>query len=158
MGTLQQQLQRAEKLNPQHLVDIIFNFLASIEAELASLNKDQIYKSSIDIFGNPLGYYSRATEYITTNDALLGKGTRIKKEGDPYDFLQYGEFLKGVYAKASKGFVTFGSSDPKTDDILSNIRLLSKSFFGLTDEHKIEVIQNKIKPHLLKATRLELGV
>ena len=158
MGTLQQQLKKAEKLNPQSLVEIVFKFLASIEPELATLNKNQLYKSSIDIFGNPLGYYSKATEYITTNDALLGKGTKIKKEGDPYDFLQYGDFLKGIYAKVSNDIVTFGSTDPKTDEILSNIRLLSKSFFGLTDEHKIEVIQQQIKPHLLKITRLELGV
>lgn len=158
MGTLQQQLQRAEKINPQDLVNIIFSFLATIEPELASLNKDQIFKSSIDIFGNPLGYYSKATEFITTNDALLGKGTKIKKEGDPYDFLQYGDFLKGVYAKVSNDIVSFGSADPKTDEILSNVRLLSKSFFGLTEEHKKEVIQEQIKPHLLKITRQELGL
>lgn len=158
MGTLQQQLERAEKLNPKDLIEIIFNFLRTIEPELASLNRDQIYKSSIDIYGNPLGYYSQATEYITTNDALLGKGTRIKKAGDPYDFLQYGDFLKGIYAKVSNDIVTFGSSDPKTDEILSNIRLLSKSFFGLTDENKIEVIQNRVKPHFIKIIRLQLGI
>lgn len=158
MGTLQQQLQRAQKINPEYLVEVIFNFLASIEPQLAELNKEQIFKSSTDIFDNPLGYYSKATEYITTNDALLGKGTRIKKEGDPYDFKQYGVFLEGVYAKVSGEIVSFGSSDPKTDEILSNVRLLSKAFFGLTDEHKIEVIQNKIKPHFLKIIRLELGI
>lgn len=158
MGTLLQQLEKAKRLSPEHLTEIIFDFLRTIEPLMTDLNHDQIFKSSSDIFGNPLGYYSKATEFITTNDALLGRGTRIKKAGDPYDFKQKGIFLKGVYAKVANDIVTFGSSDPKTDDILSNVRLLSKEFFGLTDEHKKEVILTQITPHLLKVSRQELGI
>jgi len=146
-------MERVQKLSTTSLTKTIFDFLTSIEPDIAKLNKDQIFKSSVDIFGNPLGYYSKSTEYITTNEALLGKGTKIKKEGDPYDFLQTGVFLPSIFANSDGEILTFGATDPKTDEILSNVRLLSKSFFGLTKEHKIELIKNKVLPNLQTSIR-----
>jgi len=145
-------------VTPANLSKLLFGFVESIEPLLAELNRDQIFEKSVDIFGDPLGYYSRATEFITTNDALLGGSSRIKGEGEPYDFKDKNIFLPSIFAKVSRDFINFGSSDPKLDDILSNVRLLSKSFFGLTQENKFSVIQEQIKPHMLSVAREALGI
>jgi hypothetical protein len=158
MGKLETQLKRAESLSPSAITVALFTYLDSIEPYIVSLNRAQLFQASEDIFGNPLGYYSKATEYITTNAALLGQNVKIKKEGDPYDFLQTGTFLGGLYAKASGTFISFGSIDPKLDEILSNVRLLSKSFFGLTEKNKKALIDEKITPFLLLYLRKKLSV
>lgn len=158
MGKLETQLQRAESLSPSAITVALFTYLNSIEQYVVGLNREQLFKSSKDIFGNPLGFYSKATEFITTNDALLGRNVRIKKEGDPYDFLQTGTFLDGLFARASGKFLSFGSTDPKVDEILSNVRLLSKSFFGLTPENKMKLISEKITPFLIAYSRKILQI
>ena len=156
MATLQQQLQRVQKLTPTHLSNVLFQYLKSIEDEMAELNRNQIFKKSEDIFGQPLGTYSEATEYITTNDALLGKGTIIKKAGAPYDFKQTGVFLPSIFARVIDNQVLFGSTDPKLDEIFDNVRLQSKSFFGLQDINKVFIIQQRVLPFLNNHIRKEL--
>lgn len=158
MGKLETQLKRAESLSPSAITRALFTYLESLEPYMADLNRGQIFEASEDIFGNPLGYYSRATEYITTNKALLGEDVRIKREGDQYDFLQKGVFLGSLFAKASGTFISFGSSDPKLDDILDNVNLLSKSFFGLNEENKKALIEKKITPFLLLYLRKKLSI
>lgn len=156
MATLQQQLQRVQKLTPTHLSNVLFQYLKSIEDEMAELNRQQIFKESEDIFGQPLGTYSRATEYITTNEALLGKGTIIKREGEPYDFKQTGVFLPSIFARVVNNQVLFGSTDPKLDEIFNNVRLKSKAFFGLQDVNKVFIIQERLLPYLQNYIRKEL--
>lgn len=158
MGKLETQLERAESLNPKAITIALFLYVNKIEPFITALNKEQLFESSVDIFGNPLGYYSAASEYITTNAALLGQDVRIKKEGDPYNFLQTGTFLDGLFAKGSGEIITFGSTDPKLDEILSNIRLLSKSFFGLTEENKKKLIGEKLTPFILSYIREKLSI
>lgn len=158
MGTLNQQLQKANLLRPENLTKILFDLAKTLEPMMAQANRDQLHLSSSDIFGNPLGYYSRATEYISTNNALLGKGNKIKYEGEPYDMMDENNFLPSIYAKASDNFISFGSTDPKLDDILSNIRLLSKSFFGLSEDNKMAIIWDELKPQLLTSAKTILGI
>lgn len=156
MATLQQQLQRVQKLTPTHLSAILFQYLKTIEQEMADLNRSQLFNKSEDIFGQPLGEYSEATEYITTNEALLGKATIIKKAGDPYDFKQTGVFLPSIFARVVDNQVLFGSTDPKLDEIFSNVNLKSRSFFGLQDINKVYIIQQKVLPYLQNYIRREL--
>lgn len=158
MATLQEQLEKVNKLDEETLVKTLFAFIRSIEKQLVKLNKEQIHEFSSDIYGNALGFYSRATEYITTNNALLGRGNKIKREGDPFDMDDTGDFLSRLYAKVSKDFITFGSSDPKTDTILENESLLSKELFGLTDENLTKVIKNVILPFYQDHVRSILGL
>lgn len=146
MATLEDQLQRVNLLDETSLVEVLFRFIKSIEKELVSLNREQINEFSSDIYGNALGFYSRASEYISTNNALLGKGNKIKREGDPFDLEDTGDFLSKLYAKVSKDFITFGSTDPKTDLILENESLLSKDIFGLTDSNLESIISKLILP------------
>jgi len=120
---------------------------------LADLNRTQIFEFSTDVFGNALGFYSKATEQITTERALLGHPGPIKKEGDPFDLKDTGVFLPSIFARVSKDFVLFGASDPKTDDIMDNPNLLSKDIFGLTDVALTKVIQEKILPFYQRSTR-----
>lgn len=158
MATLLTQKARAETLNRELLVKAIFEFIRSIETELVALNREQIVKDSTGIMGDALGFYSKATEFITTNDALLGKNVRIKRAGDPFDLLQHGHFQDGFYAKVVDNIVHFGSTDPKTDDILALPTLLTKDIFGLTDANLHKVIQQFILPFYLQHSRKQLGL
>jgi hypothetical protein len=158
MGTLAEQLIKARAVSSDSLIKSIFQFIRSIESELADLNREQLFKESTDIFGQALGFYSKATEFITTNDALLGKNVRIKRAGEPFDMKQEDIFLPSIFARVSNQVIIFGATDPKTDLILSNENLLTKSLFGLKDENLIKVIQEKILPFYLQYSRAQIGI
>lgn len=158
MATLKQQLQKARILTSQNISDELFNFIKTIQEKFEDLNREQLFETSEDIFGNPIGYYSKATEYITTNNALLGYGGRIKREGDPYDMRDTGNFLKGLYIDVKRGEIVFKSKDAKTDLILSNKNLLSTSLFGLQEDNLRELINNDLLPFVLQHIRKTLNV
>ncbi len=158
MATLKQQLNKARTVTPQSQINILFNFIRSIEKQLADLNRDQIFQFSSDIFGNALGFYSQGTEKLTTQQALLGGSGRIKREGEPFDLKDTNVFLPSIFATVSRDFVTFGASDPKTDDILDNPSLLSKDIFGITDTNLNKVIKERILPFYQQSARKQLGL
>jgi len=158
MATLKQQLQRAKSLTSQNISDELFKFIKEIQDKFTELNREQLFETSEDIFGNPIGYYSQATEYITTNNALLGYGGEIKREGDPYNMRDTGEFLKGLYIDVRRGEIYFGSSDEKTDLILSNENLLSKNLFGLQEDNLRELVNSDLLPFILKHIRKVLNL
>lgn len=158
MATLKEQLQKAKNLTSQNISDELFNFIKTIQEKFTELNKEQLFETSEDIFGDPIGYYSRATEYITTNNALLGYGGEIKKEGEPYNLRETGAFLKGLFIDVKNGSIYFGSKDSKTELILSNENLLSKNLFGLQEENLRELIDKDLLPFVLKHVRKFLHV
>lgn len=158
MATLKEQLQKAKKLTSQSISDELFNFIKAIQDKFTELNREQLFESSEDIFGNPIGYYSKATEYITTNNALLGYGNEIKREGEPYNLRDTGSFLKGLYIDVKNGEIHFDSTDGKRDLILSNENLLSKNLFGLQENNLRALIDKDLRPFVLKYIRETLDV
>ena len=148
MEALKQLQKRAQSLTPQRVQSDFFNFIRGLEAYIAEFNKEQLNKESKDVFGNPLGYYSKATEYISFNNALLGKGNKIKREGDPYDLEDTGDFLKSISASVESFSIVFEASDPKTDKVLQN--LLTKDILGLSDEDLNQVINEKFVPYFME--------
>ena len=144
MATLQEQLTKAKKLQPSRLQNDLFKFIKSIEKELLDKNKDQIFNDSKDINGNPLGFYSYATEVIS-------KGK--KKKGDPFTGFDTGDFFKGFYMQEVSGVLRFGSSDSKTNTILNSENWLSDELFGLSDENLKEVIATKLLPFFIENSR-----
>jgi hypothetical protein len=144
MANFQQQLTKAKKLQPNKLKDDLFKFIKSIESELLELNKNQLENNSQDIFGNPIGFYSKATE-------ILSKGR--KKAGEPFTGKDTGDFFKGFFMQEVSGVLRFGSNDSKTNDILSSKSWLSHEIFGLTDENLKKVIANKLLPFFIDNAR-----
>ncbi|MFC5046897.1 hypothetical protein ACFSTE_15775 [Aquimarina hainanensis] len=140
--------QKAIKLTPEKVRKDLFKFIRSLESYLAELNRKQIHEKSQDVNGNPLGFYSPATEFITTNNLLLGKGGKIKKAGDPYDLKDTGDFLNNLFVKVDSDSVFFDTKDPKKQKVLKN--LLSDDLFGLSDKELKKVIDKKISPFLLQ--------
>lgn len=145
MGTLADQLRKSQQLKPSKIEAAIFNYIRSIEKELTGISRERLNKDSKDIEGNPLGFYSRATEIITNGR---------KEEGTPFDLDDTGVFLKSLTVTVSNGVIIFGTSDPKTDDVLDN--LLTKDIFGLSDTELNGVIKSKITPFLLTHIRKTL--
>lgn len=153
MATLKEHLERAKNLNSQKISDELFNFIKSIQQKFTDLNEQQLFKESQDIFGNPIGYYSQATEWITTNQALLAQRTDIKVAGEPFNLKDTGDFLKGLYIDVQQGKIYFFSKDSKTDLILSNDSLLSRELFGLQDDNLRELIRKDLLPFILQYQR-----
>lgn len=144
MATLQEQLAKAKKLTPNRLQNDLFKYIRSIEKEIVELNKNQIFEDSKDIHGNPIGFYSYATEVIT-------KGR--KKKGEPFDGFDAGDFLKGFYMQEYAGVLRFNSSDPKTSTILKSENWLSDDLFGLSDDNLKKVVTEKLLPFFIQNIR-----
>lgn len=160
MATLQAQLNKAKTLNSENLATLLFEFIRSIESKIKDINEEQIFKFSSDIYGKALGFYSKATERITTEEweAGLRKESEIKEAGTPFTLKDKGTFLDLLYAKVSPSqkIITFGSSDPKTGEVLEN--LLSKSIFGLTDENLQNFIKTDLLPFYQNLARKQIGI
>lgn len=158
MGTLAEQLEKAQKLTPQLISDNLFDFIRSIQKDIVEINRKQLNEDSKDIFEKAIGYYSQATEYITTNNALLGKGNKIKRAGDPFDAEDSGDFLKGLYVEISNAELKFGSKDSKTKIILQSENWLSDELFGLSDKDLRELIDSQLLPFILNNIKKNLDV
>ncbi|CAL2077697.1 conserved protein of unknown function [Tenacibaculum sp. 190524A02b] len=139
---------RALALKPERVRHDFFRFIRGLETYLANLNKEQLNKNSQDVFGNPLGFYTKTTEYITLNNALLVKGSKIKREGEPYDLEDTGDFLKSITASVNSNSILFESNDPKKNEVISN--LLSPDILGLSDQDLNKVIEEKFVPYFIK--------
>lgn len=142
MATLSQALKNSQKLTPKKIEELLFKSIKKIEKKLIQINQKQIFEKSSDIFGNSIGFYSKATE-------IISKGR--KKQGEPFDLFDKGDFFKGFFIRIDGDNVFFGSSDPKTGLIFEN--LLSVDIFGLTENNLSNVIQKDIKPLLQKEIR-----
>lgn len=149
MANFQTQLERSKLIQPEIVSKALFDFIRSIEKEMIQLNRDQINKDSSDIFGNAIGFYSKATEFITRG---------AKRAGDPFTGEDTGDWLKSFYVTVLDDAFYFGASDYKTKDILDSDNWLNKSLFGLTDENLNMLISQRIKPYILQYYRKSLAL
>jgi uncharacterized protein (UPF0335 family) len=149
MANFQQQLEKSKRIDAETVSDELFKFIKSVSALMVELNKKQINEDSQDIYGKAIGFYSRATELITNG---------AKGAGEPFTGEDTGSFLDKFYVTVLDDVFYFGSTDPKTDDILDSPHWLSSSLFGLTDKNLKEVIETKIQPFVLNYYRKELGL
>jgi uncharacterized protein (UPF0335 family) len=133
-------IEAAKRLEPGIVSKELFDFIKSLSDYLIEMNKKQLNEDSKDIYGEAIGFYSKATEIIT-------KGA--KKAGEPFDAKDTGSFLDKFYMTVSNNTFYFGSTDPKTDDILSSDNWLSHDLFGLTDENLQIAIETKFKPFII---------
>ena len=147
MATFQEQLTKSKKLQPKRLQSDLFKYIRSIENEFLDLEKKRISVDSEDIFGNPIGFYSEATEILS--------GGR-KKAGDPFSGDDTGNWLKGFYMQEVSGVLRFSSKDPKNAIILSDgpdNTWLSDELFGLSDKDLKEVISTRLLPFFIENAR-----
>lgn len=138
MGNFLQVQKKAKKLTAQKIKRDLFNFIRTLERELAQFNKARLFIDSKDVEGNPIGFYSPATEIISE-----GK----KEAGDPFTLFDEGDFLPSIFAKVEQESIFFNAKDPKTPEVLSN--LLTTDIFGLSDEDLNRAIQERILPFFL---------
>lgn len=149
MATLYEQLQKSKKLKTENIKRDLSKFIRSIEKQIIDKNKEQIEIDSKDIHGKAIGYYSYATELITGGS---------KKQGDPFTGKDTGNWFDGFYMQEVSGVLSFGSTDPKTNDILSSEHWLSEDLFGLTDENLTEIIEEQILPFIIRNSRSILDI
>ncbi len=149
MAGFQDQLRKAQKVNPERLEKDLYKFVRSIEDVFLDLSKERISVRSQDIFGKPIGFYSSNTEYIT--------GGR-KKAGQPFTGIETGDWFKSFFMREVSGILIFGSTDPKTHAILLSEDWLSDDLFGLTDKELKKVIAERLLPFFIKNSRTLLGI
>lgn len=149
MASFKEQLKKANSLTASKIETDLFKFLKSIEPELLQKEKDRLFNESKDIFGQPIGFYSYATE-------VLSKGK--KKKGEPFTSFDTGDFFKGFYMQEVSGVIRFGSKDSKTNTILNSDNWLSNEIFGLSDIDLKEIISQRLLPFLIENTRKKLDL
>lgn len=149
MAGLYEQLAKSRKLNPDRIKKDLSKFVRSIEKQIVDKNKEQLEVDSQDIHGKAIGFYSYATDLISG-----GK----KKRGDPFTGVDTGDWFKGFYMQEVSGVIRLGSTDPKTNDILSSEHWLSDDLFGLTDENLSEIIEKQILPFIIENSRKILEI
>jgi len=149
MATFEQQLQRSQSVSSENIAKDLFAFIKTVSEYMVELNKKQINQDSQDIYGKAIGFYSKATDILTNGQ---------KEWGTPFTGKDTGDWLGSFYVTVLDDVFFFGSTDPKTDDILSSKHWLSHSLFGLTDENLKEAIDTKILPFVLKNNREKIGL
>jgi uncharacterized protein (UPF0335 family) len=149
MASFHQQLQKATAIQPEKLSNELFQFIKSLSAYMVEMNKKQINEDSKDIYGKAIGFYSKATEIITNG---------AKGAGEPFKGKDTGNWLNSFYVTVQDNTFYFGSTDPKTDDILDSPHWLSSSLFGLTDENLNLLIESRLKPFVLNYYRQKLDL
>lgn len=160
MGTLQQQLQKAEKLNPQDLVNIIFNFLASIEDDVFDLNikqMDQGYNAEGDPLINDNKKFDGVYSKFTADIAAIENPILPKKEGELYNFGWLGDYLANFEMKLFDDHLQIystGEGVGEKKDFFNGY----KSLYGLTPNNIKFIIETKLLPFLINTIRLELGI
>jgi uncharacterized protein (UPF0335 family) len=149
MASFHQQLQKSTAIQPEKLSNELFQFIKSLSAYMVEMNKKQINEDSKDIYGKAIGFYSKATEIITNG---------VKGAGEPFTGKDTGNWLNSFYVTVQDNTFYFGSTDPKTDDILDSPHWLSSSLFGLTDENLNLLIESRLKPFVLNYYRQKLDL
>lgn len=137
--------QRAKKLTRKKIRNDLYKFIRSLEEELAAYNRATLHDESEDVFGNPIGFYSPMTEILTD-----GK----KKRGEPFDLLDSGDFLDGLFAKVEKDSVFFDTKDSKRKKVLQN--LMSENIFGLQEKDIQKVVETRLLPFFTRYFREKL--
>ena len=149
MANIEEHFEQVKGINESIVSRELFDFIRSIERDFVDLNRKQLNEKSKDIYGQAIGFYSKATEVIT-------KGR--KKAGEPFDAKDTGSFLNKLYAKIEQDRVVFGSTDSKVELILNSDNWLSHDLFGLTDADLNKIIEEKILPFMISSTRKNLGL
>jgi len=149
MATFNQQLERSKNVTSEIISREMFAFIKTVSEYMVELNKKQINQDSQDIYGKAIGFYSKATDILTNGQ---------KEWGTPFTGKDTGDWLNSFYLTVLDDIFYFGSTDPKTDDILDSPHWLSHSLFGLTDENLKDVIDTKILPFVLKNNREKIGL
>ena len=149
MTTIYDMLQRAKEAK-KGLDGEMARIVQRLSEEIIDLNrKGQLFKG-LNTEGEIIGRYSKATEWITTNDALLGKGNRIKKAGDPYDFYDTGDLFKAFTLDYNDGRIEIFSTDSKVPMLEEKY---GNNLFGLTVEHQEELNQEMLRPFVVEFVR-----
>lgn len=127
----------------------MFKFIDSVGKKLVNYNVNQLHVDSRDINGKPIGFYSYATEVITDGR---------KRQGEPFDASDTGDFLKSFYIEIKNNVVYFGAKDSKVKLILTSDNWLSDKLFGISEENLRQFIKSDVLPFVLIHQRQILEV
>lgn len=143
MATIQQMLDRSKNARDGIAIQMP-KIVERNKEKILDLNRlDQLNKGRNND-GNLIGRYSKATESIGIFLKLMGQNITIKREGDPFDFKQTGEFFRGFELDYGGGIIDIFSTDSKTPLLEAKYRKL----FGLTPENQVILNYEILKPEL----------
>ncbi len=89
------------------------------------IQQDQLFERGVDETGQIIGTYSAYTEYLTNGR---------KKEGEPYNLFDTGEFYKSMVILLGKDFFEVDADPIKENDNL--FTKFGEGIIGLTGESK----------------------
>ena len=149
-------LQNAQKIDEKKIyVNVIKD--GSVQDFIIRLNRSsQLFFKGVSPKNIIIGEYSAATETIASGNQALNRTfdgqTRSKKAGEPYNFLDTGDFFKTFKVKITgSDFVI----EADTDKIVEDSFITEQDLLGLTEESKNELVKH-IVPLFIEETRAAL--
>jgi hypothetical protein len=138
--------ERLKQLKSKQHEIALFKFLKENSHLILTLQQDQLFRDSEDVWGQPLGFYS----YNTTKR----EGQSHKKGGQPFDMYASGDFFRGLTVKVMNRSIEI-TSHPQShlNKMLSNPAFDSTDFFGLTEENLIWLKQQHTGKFMRKWTK-----
>lgn len=139
-----------ERVKKVKLLNDSVAWLESITQELQVkavrewIQKDQLKTKGIDSKGEVIGFYSLATEFITNGR---------KKEGDPYDLDDSGDFYRSMFVRVLSDAVVFEADSNKMQDQF----WWDKDILNLTDENLQKFI-DEVKNNYIEYARRTLQI
>lgn len=149
MATISSMLKKVESAR-DGIASETADIIERLSERIIDLNRRKQLFEGENTKGEIIGRYSAATEWITTNNALLGKGGEIKKEGDPYNFRDTGSLFKLFDLDFYDGKLEIYSTDSKVPLLKDKYENGAGKLFGLTIEHEQELNYEILYPELLK--------
>lgn len=125
-------------------------WLQSITPELQTkavrewIQQDQLKDRGVDSFGNIIGFYSLATEFISDGE---------KTAGDPFDLEQSGAFYKSMFVRVLIDSIVFESDSEKMQDQT----WWNNNILNLTNENLQKFIQ-EVRQNYIKYAKRTLEI
>jgi len=151
MATILEQSKRLKKLTPNVVVSQIFQAIKDSREELIKRNKRQLTKGE-DIFGDIVGTYAKSTQGHADRDGI----PTPKKEGEPYNFIWFGDLFDGFDLEVTKDTATIFSTGVGSGD--KKEFLTESNLFGLNNDNLKEVIRKDVLPFIQKYAKNVIGI
>jgi hypothetical protein len=130
----------AKKFHTLNIEAELPKIIEQVAPEMIAYNQQQMYRSSIDSLGNPLGMYKSAPYALRKYEQNPLPGL-----GRP-DLNLTGTLYRGMYLKVTGRSFYLGSYDAKEGKVEKKY---GKDIWGLTRESKTKLAKNDVRPLLM---------
>ncbi len=124
----------------------------AVQQDLLELQRKQLFEQSVDIYGDPLGWYRSKNKSV---------GGKIRKAGSRYEMFNTGQLFEKMQVKINIGkreieFIN-RRKDLEKPSFRTNLDVFnSEDWFGLTPEHFTLFLEEYCLPWVIQWTKQKI--